>query len=308
MTSRVQRSMMILPVHNSRFVEKAYLRGADAIVLDLEDSVPPSEKEMARGLVRQAIGVAGKGGADVLVRVNPEASLLEADLEAAVRPGLHGIFLPKIETADQVTTVEAQILKLERDRGLESGSVKLALHVESPLGVLRMQEIAAAGLRAESMSLGVDDYCLSLGLEPTDDALELLFPITMMVLASRARGISPLGILGTVAEFTHLQRFEDAARRAKDLGCSGAYCIHPDQVAILNRVFSPPPSQVNQARKVAAAFEEGLKQGKAAVNLGGRMVDTPVYKQAMLILDRAAAIEEVERRKAEALQRASAGQ
>jgi citrate lyase subunit beta/citryl-CoA lyase len=161
-----------------------------------------------------------------------------------------------------------------------------------------MQEIAAAGLRAESVSLGVDDYCFSLGLEPSDEALELLFPMTMMVIACRARGISPLGIMGTVAEFTNLQRFEDAARRARDLGCSGAYCIHPDQVAILNRIFSPTPAQVIHARKVAAAFEEGLKQGKAAVNLAGRMVDTPVYKQAMLILERAAAVGEVERRKA----------
>jgi citrate lyase subunit beta/citryl-CoA lyase len=301
MSNRIQRSMLILPVHNSRFVEKAHLRGADAVVLDLEDSVPSGEKERARGLVRPSLEVAGKGGADVLVRVNSDPALLQEDLDAAIYPGLHAVFLPKVEGADQVADIEGLIRKLEQDRGLEPGSVKIALHVETPLGILRMQEIAASGMRAESMSLGVDDYCLSLGIQPSDEALELVFPLTMMVVASRARGISPLGICGTVAEFTKLERFEESASRARDLGCSGAYCIHPDQVGILNRIFSPAPGKVSYAQRVVAAFEKGLEQGRAAVNLDGRMVDTPVYKQAKAILERVAAIQEVELRKAEAL-------
>lgn len=306
MTPHVQRSMLILPAHNLRFVEKAYLRGADAIVLDLEDSVPPGEKENARKLVREAMHLVGKGGADVLVRVNNAPAHLLDDIQAAVSPGLHGIFLPKVESPDQVADVEAAITELEREQSMEPGSVKLSLHVESPLGILNVKETAAAGSRAESMSLGVDDYCLHLGIEPSDDCTELIFPLTMMVIASKAYQISPLGILGTVAGFRDVEGFEKAAERGRNLGCSGAYCIHPNQVPILNRVFSPAPVKVDHARRAVAAFEEGVSQGKAAVSLDGRMVDTPIYKQARLLLDRAEAVEQVERRKAEALQKLEA--
>lgn len=300
-TIRIQRSMLILPTHNSRFVEKAHLRGADAIVLDLEDSVPVTEKERARNLIRESIRAVKRGGADVLVRVNPEEPLLHLDLEAAVQPGVRAIFLPKVDTPQQVENVEVAILTLERERDLEEGSIKLALHVESPLGILNMREIAAVGARVESMSIGVDDYCFSLGIEPSDEGQELLLPLTMLVIACGAAGITPLGILGSVGEFSDLERFEDAAVRARNLGCKGAYCIHPSQVPILNRVFSPPPVQVDHAKRAVTAFEKGLEEGRAAVNLDGRMVDTPIYKRAKQILERAKAIEALERRKREAL-------
>jgi len=300
-TIRIQRSMLILPTHNSRFVEKAHLRDADAIVLDLEDSVPVTEKERARNLIRESIRAVKRGGADVLVRVNPEEPLLHLDLEAAVQPGVRAIFLPKVDSPQQVENVEVAILTLERERDLEEGSIKLALHVESPLGILNMREIAAVGARVESMSIGVDDYCFSLGIEPSDEGQELLLPLTMLVIACGAAGITPLGILGSVGEFSDLERFEDAAVRARNLGCKGAYCIHPSQVPILNRVFSPPPVQVDHAKRAVTAFEKGLEEGRAAVNLDGRMVDTPIYKRAKQILERAKAIEALERRKREAL-------
>jgi citrate lyase subunit beta/citryl-CoA lyase len=297
--------MLILPINNPRFVEKAHLRGADAIVLDLEDAVPPSEKDTARRLVKDAIELVGRGGADVMVRVNHEPSLLEADLAASVHRGLHGIFVPKIESADEVRRLEATLSDLESERGIPPGHVKLSLHVETPRGLLNMREIACAGDRAESMSLGVDDYCLQLGIEPSEEGTELLVPLTMMVIVCRAAGLSPLGILGTVAGFKDTDGFEKAAVRGRNLGCSGAYCIHPGQVPILNRVFSPAPVEVDHARRAVEAFELGLKQGKAAVSLDGSMVDTPIYKRAKLILERAAAIEQTERRKAEALRRYS---
>ncbi len=301
MSTRVQRSMLILPVNNPLFVEKAYLRGADAIVLDLEDAVPPKEKDPARRLVRDAIVAAGRGGADVFVRINNDPGMLDPDLEASVHAGLHGIFLPKMETGNQVSSVAERISKLENDRRIESGHVKLSLHVESPRGLLRLQEIAVASARAESMSLGVDDYCLSLGIEPSEEGSELYFPLSMMVIMCKAEGINPMGIVGSVANFKDTVGFQQAAERGRELGCTGALCIHPKQVQSLNRVFSPVPEKLDWAHRAVRAFEEGVEQGKAAVSLDGRMVDTPIYKQAKLLMERAAAIEEVERRKAEAL-------
>jgi citrate lyase subunit beta / citryl-CoA lyase len=305
MPPNVQRSMMILPVHVRRFVEKVYLRGADAIVLDLEDAVPPSEKETARTLVKESITLACSGGGDVLVRVNHEPSLLFADLDAAVYPGLHGIFVPKVETPEDVVHVDNRISGLEQARGLAHASIKLSLHIESPAGLLRIQDIASASPRIESMSLGMDDYRLELGVEPSEDGSEIYFPLAMMVTVCKAYRIAPLGILGSVARVRDLDGFERAADRARQLGCEGAFCVHPDQVSILNRVFSPTPRDIEHARRVVDAFEEGAKAGRAAVNFDGGMVDTPIYKRAQAVLKRSDALAEVDRKKAQAL--ASAG-
>jgi citrate lyase subunit beta / citryl-CoA lyase len=303
METRIQRSMLILPAHVGRFVEKAYTRNADAIVLDLEDSVPMAKKEEARRSLKDAVQLAGRGAAEVFVRVNADGLLLDEDLRSAVQPGLHGIFLPKVETAEDVISVERRIAELEAASGLISGAVKLSIHIESPLGVLNMREIATAGSRIESMSLGVDDYCLGLEIEPSDESMELLLPLSMLVIVCRSVGIIPLGTLGSVARLSDLDAFERAAEKGRRLGCQGAFCVHPDQVAILNRVFTPPSSRTIQAKKVIAAFEQGRTEGRAAIRLNDRMVDTPVYERAGLLLRRAQAIEELERRKAAAVAR-----
>ena len=301
METRIQRSMLILPAHVRRFVEKAYTRNADAIVLDLEDSVPPAQKEEARGSLKDAVKLAGRGGAEVFVRVNADALLIKDDLRSAVQPGLHGIFLPKVETAEDVVSVEKRIAELEAASGLSSGAVKLSVHIESPLGVLNMREIAVAGSRIESMSLGVDDYCLELAIEPSDESMELLLPLSMMAIVCRSVDIIPLGTLGSVARLSDIDAFERAAELGRQLGCQGAFCVHPDQVAVLNRVFTPAPGRLIKAKRIIAAFEQGHLEGRAAIKLNDRMVDTPVYKRAKLLLQHAEAIEELERRKAAAV-------
>jgi citrate lyase subunit beta/citryl-CoA lyase len=150
------------------------------------------------------------------------------------------------------------------------------------------------------MGVGVEDYCLELGVEPSADGIELLYAVSRVVAICKAVGVQPTGLLGSIAGFRDLPAFEGAARRARQLGCEGAGCIHPDQVPVLNRVFSPDPAAVEHARRVAEAFEDGLRRGTASVNLDGKMVDIPVYKRAEVILARARAVAETERRKAEA--------
>jgi len=230
--------------------------------------------------------------------VNNDPSLLEPDIGAAVRPGVHAVFLPKVMSGDDVRRVAALISQCERASGIEVGTVLLSIHIESPAGLLRLEEIATANERLESMSMGVDDYRLELGIEPSDDATDLLVPFTMLAVACRAVGASPIGVMGSVADFSDLARFERAAIRSRGLGFSGAYCIHPDQVGVLNRVFSPSADQVAHAKRVVQAFEEGLKAGRASVNLDGRMVDTPIYKQALRVLELADAVAEREQRSA----------
>lgn len=305
MVKNIQRSMLIIPVHVRRFVEKAYLRGADAILLDLEDAVPQGEKESARKMVEESIALAGRGGADVLVRINNEPSMWKDDLESAIHRGLHGIFVPKVESRGDMERVEQEVERLEVLRGIEPGRVQLSAHIESPKGLLKILEIAGAGARIESMSIGVDDYCLELGVAPSDNGEELFLPFSAMVAVCKATGILPLGILGTVASYQDLDAFRSAAERGRQLGAEGAYCVHPGQVGILNEVFSPSAQSVEYSRRVKETFEEGLKQGRAAVSLDGRMVDTPIYKRALMIFGRHQAIAEKEKRKSDALVKAS---
>jgi citrate lyase subunit beta/citryl-CoA lyase len=215
---------------------------------------------------------------------------------AAARPGVHAVFLPKVMSGDDVRRVEALISRRERAQGIEEGTIRLSLHIESPAGVLRLEEIADASERIESMSMGVDDYRLEMAVEPSDDAADLLVPFSMLAVICRAVGANPIGVMGSVADFSDLAGFERAAARSRALGFSGAYCIHPDQVHVLNRVFSPSAEQVAHAKRVVEAFEQGLAAGRSSVNLDGRMVDTPVYKQAVRILELADAVAEREGR------------
>jgi citrate lyase subunit beta/citryl-CoA lyase len=299
--ARARRSSLILPVNVPRFVEKAYTRGADAIVLDLEDSVPAQEKATARALVRGSLAIAARGGAEVLVRVNNDPALLWDDIDASVHPGLDGLAIPKAESAEQIRGIAARLDRLERERGLPAGHVRLSLALETPRGLLAAEAVARSSERIATMSVGVEDYCLELGVEPSADGLEFLYPVAHLVTICKVVGIQPTGLVGSIAGFRDLAAFEQAAQRARQLGCEGAGCIHPDQVVVLNRVFTPDPVRVEHARRVVEAFEDGVRRGTASVNLDGKMVDVPVYKRAQVVLARARQVEETERRKAEAL-------
>jgi citrate lyase subunit beta/citryl-CoA lyase len=303
MSFRVRRSSLILPVNVSRFIEKAHTRGADAIVLDLEDSVPPAEKASARKLVKGAIPMVARGGAEVAVRVNNDPALLSDDIDASVWPGLASLSIPKVETAAEIERLVAQVERLERARGIPTGHVKLSIAIETPRGVLACESIATSSPRIVTMGVGPEDYYLSLGVEPSADGIELLYAVSRVVTVCKAVGIQSVGLLGSIAGFRDLAAFEAAATRGRSLGCEGAGCIHPEQVVILNRVFSPDPERVQYARRAVEAYEEGVRRGTASVNLDGKMVDVPVYRRAQIILERAQAIAELERAKAEALAR-----
>jgi citrate lyase subunit beta/citryl-CoA lyase len=299
----VVRSVLILPVNVPRFVEKAHARGADALMLDLEDAVPAGEKDHARRLVRDSLALAGRGGGQVQVRVNHEPEHLAADLDAAIHPGLDCLVLPKVESPEQVAAAEEAIGRLEKARGLPPGGVSLSLIIETPLGLLNLREIASASPRIEALSAGTEDYCLELGVEPSPEGTEIFVLLSLVVAAAKAKGLRPVGLLGSVAGFKDLAGFERAAVGARRLGCDGGLAIHPDQVPLLNRVFSPDPDKVAQAGRVVAAFEAGLKQGTASVSLDGRMVDRPVYARALRLVRQAQAIARLEERKAQAVAR-----
>ena len=238
----VWRSLLFVPVTVRKFVEGAPARGADAIILDLEDSVPAAEKSRARTLLQDAAVIVARGGADVVVRINRPLRLAIPDIEAAVSPRVHALALPKVESADHLRLLAEAIDEVEAERGMTAGATKLLAMVETASAFFEMAEIARAHPRVVAMTLGAEDFALSVGMLP--EAEGLFFPKQQMIIAARAAEILPLGFLGTVADFRDLVAFRATIHRSRRLGFLGAACIHPSQVAILNEEYAPPASDV----------------------------------------------------------------
>jgi citrate lyase subunit beta/citryl-CoA lyase len=291
----VWRSLLFVPVIARKFVEGAASRRADAIILDLEDSVPPLEKPRARMLLPEAAEIVSRGGADVLVRINRPLRLAIPDIEAAVSPRVQALALPKVESAHHLRLLAEAIDEIEAERGMTLGTTKLLAMVETAEAFFEMPEIARAHPRVVAMTLGAEDFALSVGMQP--EAEGLLFPKQQMIIAARSAGILPLGFLGTVADFKDLAAFRATIQRSRRLGFLGAACIHPSQVPILNEEYTPHPDDVAHAERVVAAYEKATLQGVGAITVDGKMIDVPVIAraQALLARHRAIALREAKR-------------
>jgi citrate lyase subunit beta/citryl-CoA lyase len=284
----VWRSLLYVPVINARFIEKAAGSGADGVILDLEDSVPPAEKERARTLLAEAAGQAAGGGADILVRINRPWRLLVRDLEAAVIPGVAALALPKIESAEHVEAIAEIVGELETERGLAPGAVRFLAMIETASGFFRIEAIARSHPRVAAITIGAEDLALSAGMLP--EAEGLFYPNQQAVFAARAAGILPLGFIGTVADYKDLAAFRATVQRSRKLGFMGAACIHPTQIGILNEAFAPSGEEVRRAERMVAAYDAAMAAGRGAVEFEGRMIDIPVVERAKQTLARGAVI------------------
>jgi citrate lyase subunit beta/citryl-CoA lyase len=281
------RSLLYVPVTAERFVEKAHTRGADAVTLELEDGVAPSEKERARGLVASAAPIVGQSGADVLVRINRPWQLAVKDIEASVGKDVRGLVLPKVDTADHVRAIAEVVEAVERDRGLPVGHTIFFLRIEGPEGVLNAAAIADAHPRVVALGLGVGDFSFSLGV--SHNGLAVTIAAYQVVLAAVAAGRVPLGLASTITNFGDLEEFRQVVAEARRLGFRGAPCVHPSQVPILNELFSPTPEERERAQLIIDEYETALAQGVGAImTTSGEFVDVPVYEHAKRTLAQAA--------------------
>ena len=284
----IWRSLLFVPANNGRFIDKAHTRGADAIILDLEDSVPARERPDARRKLMQSVELAARGGADVLVRINAQPDESAADLEAAVHTGVAALLVPKVEDAETLHGLSAHVALLEAQRGMTIGGVRFVVLVESAAGLLHAEAIARADVRNVALELGGEDFALSTGMLP--DAETLALPKQMALYAARAAGLMPLGILGSIADYADLDAYRATAERSRRFGFEGAACIHPSSVPILNDVFTPSPAQAAHARRLVDAYADARRAGSGAVSVDGKMVDVPVVERAQALLARLAAI------------------
>ncbi len=283
------RSLLYVPVNVERYVDKAHTRGADGIILDLEDSVSPSQKAEARRMIQDAAVKVARNGADVLVRINRELALAVRDIEAAVSPLIQALKLPKIQSADHVKLLDELVSELEVARGMPVGSTRLIPMVETADSFFAIDKIAKASPRVATVLLGGEDFALDCGFVPDPEVY--LYPKQQSLFAARAAGLTPMGLIGTVADYSDLDAFRAVVRHSAKFGFEGASCIHPANVPILNEEFSPPEAAVAQARKIVAADAENLAAGRGSFELDGKMIDIPIVIRAQRLIDRAERIQ-----------------
>ncbi|MBM3526726.1 MAG: CoA ester lyase [Alphaproteobacteria bacterium] len=274
------RSLLYVPAHQERFVSKAHERGADAIILDLEDAVPPGEKANARAALAKAAPQVAQNGALSFVRINAGD---DADAEAACRAGAYGLLLPKSREPEALRRLAARLETAERAMGREP--MRFVPMIEDPGAIFDARAIGSATPRVMAMMTGGEDMATALGAEPSPEGLR--FPKMMVHLAAKAVGVMSLGLIRTVADYRDTEGVTRAAREARELGFDGASCVHPSSVPILNAAFAPSPEQVEAARRLIAAAEAAAKEGKGAFVLDGKMVDEPVVARAKALLARA---------------------
>ena len=279
----VWRSMLYVPATSEKFIEKAHERGADAIKIDLEDAVALAEKARARTLVRSAAKTVARGGADVLVRINRPLRMAVDDLEASVWPEVHGLVLPKVESADHIGFLAEIITELEDERDMQRGHIKLMALIETPRGYSNVRDIAHSSERLSAIALGQEDFSAEMGMvEP--EGMSLLSYYQTVQVAAREAGILPIGYPGSIAEFTDLELFKSNALVARKLGFDGGACIHPMQVPILNEAFPPTDEEIDRSERMVAAYDAAMAAGDGAVAFEGKMIDVPVVARAERIL------------------------
>ena len=269
------RSLLYVPAHSERFIARAHERGADAIILDLEDAVPVGQKLAARDRLAESVKAVGRNGARVFVRINAEAGLARSDAAAACRAGADGLYVPKVRLARELAELAAFLHDLEVP--LRRAPMAFVPVLEGPGAVLDARLIARAP-RVMALTTGGEDLALALGGTPTPDVLRL--PKLLVHYAAKAEGVLSFGMLRSTADYADGEAIAAAAREAREHGFDGAACVHPAVVPLLNAGFAPSAAELDWARRVV----EAAAGGDGAFVVDGRMVDAPVIARARMLL------------------------
>ncbi len=278
---RLRRSRLYIPGNQPKLMVSGGLYGADGIILDLEDSVPPAEKDAARLLVRNALIALDWGGSERMVRVN-QGAIGEEDLAAIATHNPHTVLLPKIEEPDQVGRA-AEVL-----RGLAAKEeVFLMPILESPGGIHRAFEIAAAAPSVVALTLGLEDLSAELGAPRTTEGWESFLARQTTVFAARAAGVQP--IASVYSDIENEEGLASYVRRERGLGFDGIGCIHPRQIPVVHREMTPTEAEAERAVRIVRAAREAEARGLGAVAVGSKMVDPPVVHQAFRTVELAVA-------------------
>jgi len=280
------RNPLFVPGNRPDMLEKAQGLAPDAYIPDLEDSVPPEEKLNARKVTALTLARLAEAGPLVIPRVNSrDTGLMEGDLEAVVGPHTFGVSVGKVQSAADINHVAAIIERLEMRTGLELGRIKIVPWIETAAAIVHAYEICSVSPRVFAVAFGAEDFTRDMEVERTEDDSEIAYPRSAVCIAARAAGVPALDT--PYFGFKDLEGLRRTSRDARRFGFRGKFAIHPSQIDIIHEVFSPSTEEIEQAKRVVTAFEEGERFGKGAISLDGQLIDVPVVERARNLLERA---------------------
>jgi citrate lyase subunit beta/citryl-CoA lyase len=280
---RMRRSRLYLPGNEPKLAINAGIHHPDAVILDLEDSVHPNEKDAARILVRNVLRCVDFMGAERMVRINQLPIGLE-DLDEIVPESPDLVLIPKVEHMEQVREVDERIKEIRKKHGSKD-TIWLMPILESALGIENAFAIAGATDTVAALTIGLEDYTADMGVRKTKQGDESHFARMRLVNAARAAGVQAIdSVYGDVGDVDGLKAWGE---RARSLGFEGMGCIHPRQIRPVHEAFAPGSQEIEKALKIVAAFDDASAKGLSVVSLGTRMVDPPVVLRAQRLVERA---------------------
>jgi citrate lyase subunit beta/citryl-CoA lyase len=286
------RTLLFAPGNRPDRTQKAIGLDADAVVIDLEDAVPIAEKESSRAKVREVLDT--HPGKRMYVRINALTTpYARDDLAAIGSKNLWGIMLPKVESPDDILEIDTLLTQMEKESGLEVGSLELISICETAKGLEEIYPTISEKAQNHPVSVvafGAADYTLDLGITLTREGRELDYARTRLPIASRAAGVAPPLDTPWMVDLRDLDGLVADAKKAKTYGYQGKIVIHPNQIEPCNEIFTPTEEEISHAKRVIEAFEIAEREGKAAIQLDGRFVDYPVVAKSRRILALAEAI------------------
>jgi citrate lyase subunit beta/citryl-CoA lyase len=280
---RFRRSRLYLPGNEPKFMVNAGVHGPDGVILDLEDSVAPAEKDAALYLIRNALRQVDFMGAERMVRINQLPRGLD-ELDVLVGNNIHLILIPKCESPEMVKAVDARIKQAQRRKGVKEQPWLMPI-IESCLGAFQVLDVARASPNVCAITIGLEDYTADLGTQRTLEAKESFWARSQVVNAARAAGVQPIDTV--FSDVNDMEGLRASVLEAKGLGFEGKGCIHPRQIEVVHAAFAPAEVEVERAKKIVAAHRAAEAQGLGVVALGSKMIDPPVVKRALRTVDMA---------------------
>ena len=284
MMERLRRTLLFIPGGNEKVLSKGLGLDVDGLILDLEDSVSPDKKETARQAVAEALLTAEFGRKEKVVRVNAlSTDYGRDDLEQVLRGRPDSLLVPKVDRAEDIKAYDQRMAEIEEKEGLPPGRIGLIALIESAWGIVNIESIALASSRMTGLLFGAADFTRDTHGQITADRQELFYPMMRMLLAARIAGIDALDTpYFDIKDPVGLERH---VLQAKAMGYDGKALIHPGQVEIVNRIFTPSAEELTQARRVIEVFEKAKLEGKGAAQLDGKLVENVHVAMAERLLN-----------------------
>ncbi|GAB5490533.1 MAG: CoA ester lyase [Phototrophicaceae bacterium] len=286
----MRRALLFMPGDSRRKIEKGAQMAVDSIIMDLEDAIALTQKDVARIAVAEALQEVDFGQSEALVRINQiiDGWIYKQDIEATISAKPAGYVLPKVEDAEQVKHIADLLTEAETEHGFDIGSIKLLAIIETAKGIVNLKEIAQSDKRLEALIFGAEDLAGDIGAVRSKDGYEVFYARSAVVTHAKAFGLQAIDtvFIDLTADAKTLRTETELIR---NMGYTGKLAIHPKQVEPIQAVFTPTAKEIDSAQRLITAFNDNQSAGTGVFQYEGKMIDMPMIRAALGILERARA-------------------